>query len=42
MLLVKKFNFFIYMLLVKKGLEIWFNDYLDRKERFFHYENKIF
>ena len=35
MLLVKKFNFFIYFFWSEKGLEIKFNDALDEKETFF-------
>ena len=41
MLLVQKCNFF-YLFLVKKGVEIRFNDVLDRKETFFDYKNKNF
>ena len=40
--LIKKFHFFPYFFSVKQGLEIRFNDVLDRKETFFDYKNKIF
>ena len=42
MLLLKKLNFFLYLFPVKKGLEITFNNVLDRKETFFDHKNKIF
>ena len=42
MLLVKKCQFFPYLLLVKTRLEIRFNSVLDRKETFFKYKKKIF
>ena len=42
MLLVKKWNFFLYLFSVKKRIEIRFNDVLDRKETFFDCKNKIF
>ena len=42
MLLLKKFQFFLYLFLAKKRLEIRFNNVLDRKETFFYYKNKIF
>ena len=42
MLLVKKFNFFLFFFGQKKGLEIRFNDVLDEKETFFVHKNKIF
>ena len=42
MRLVKKFNFFLYYFSVKQGLEIRFNDVLDRKQTFFDYKNKVF
>ena len=42
MLLVKKCHFFLDLSLVKKGLEIRFNDVLDRKETFFDHKNNIF
>ena len=38
----QKFNFFLYLLSVKKGLEIRFNDVLDRKERFSTRKTKYF
>ena len=41
MLLVKKCDFSQYLFPVKKGLEIRFNDFLDRKETCFYYKNKI-
>ena len=34
--------FFLDLFSVKKGLEIRFNDVLDRKETFFDYKNNIF
>ena len=42
MLLVKKCNFYFYMFLVKKKLQIRFKDVLDKKQPFFDYKNKIF
>ena len=42
MLLVKKCQFFLYLVLVKTRLEIRFNNVLDREETFFEYKNKIF
>ena len=42
MLSVKKCNFFLDLFSVKKGLEIRFNDVLDREETFFDYKKKIF
>ena len=42
MLLVKKCQIFLYLVLVKTRLEIRFNNLLDRKETFFEYKNKIF
>ena len=42
LLLLKKFQFFFYLFLVKTRLEIRFNNVLDRKETFFDYKNKIF
>ena len=42
MLLVKKFNFLLYLFSVKHGLEIRFNDVLDRKETFFDNKKKLF
>ena len=42
MLLPKKFQFFLYLFLVKTRLEIRFNNVLDKKETFFDYKNKIF
>ena len=42
MLLVKKCQFFLYLVLVKTRLEIRLNNVLDRKETFFEYKNKIF
>ena len=42
MLMVKKFNFFLYLFLFKIRLEIRFNNVLVRKETFFDYKNKIF
>ena len=42
MLLVKKCQFFLYLVLVKTRLEIRCNNLLDRKETFFEYKNKIF
>ena len=42
MLLVKKCQCFIYLVLVKTTLEIRLNNVLDRKETFLGYKNKIF
>ena len=42
MLMVKKFNVFLYLFLFKIRLEIRFNNVLERKETFFDYKNKIF
>ena len=42
MLLVKKCQFFLYLVLVKTTLEIRLCNVLDRKETFFEYKNKIF
>ena len=42
MLLVKKCQFFLYLVLVKTTLEIRLNNVLDRKETFLGYKNKIF
>ena len=42
MLLVKKCQFFRYLVLVKTRLEIRLNNVLDRKETFFEYKNQIF
>ena len=42
MLLLKKFQFFLYLFLVKTRLEIRLNNVQDRKESFFEYKNKIF
>ena len=42
MLLVKKCQFFLYLVLVKTRLQISFNNVLDRKETFSEYKNKIF
>ena len=42
MLLVKKCQFFLYLVLVKTRLEIRLNNVLDKKETFFEYKNKIF
>ena len=38
----KNLIFFLYLFSVKKGLEITFNNVLDRKETFFDHKNKIF
>ena len=35
-------QFFFYLFSVRKGVEIRFNDVLDRKETFFDYKNKNF
>ena len=42
MLLVKKCQCFLYLVLVKTTLEIRLNNVLDRKETFLGYKNKIF
>ena len=42
MLLVKKSQFFVYLVLVKTRLEKRFNNVVDRKETFFKYKSKIF
>ena len=42
MLLVKKCNDFHYLFLLKIGLEIRFNNNMNRKETFFEYKNKNF
>ena len=42
MLLLKKFQFFLYLFLVKTRQEIRFNNVLDRKETFFDYKNQNF
>ena len=42
MLLVKKCQFFLYLVLVTKRLELRFHNVLERKETFFNYKNKIF
>ena len=42
MLLVKKWNFFLYLFSVKKGLEIRWNDVLDRKQTFLTRKTKFF
>ena len=42
MLLVKKCQFFLSLVLVKTRLEKRFNNVLDRKETFFKYQKKIF
>ena len=41
MLLVKKCQFFLYLVLVKTRLEIRINNDLDKKETFFDYERKF-
>ena len=41
MVLVKKCQFFLYLLLVKTRLEIRLNNVLDTKEPFFDYRRKI-
>ena len=38
----QKKNFFLYLFLVKKGLEIKFHDVLERKETFFDYKSEMF
>ena len=42
MFLIKKCNFFLYLFSLKIGLEIMFNNVLDRKETFFGHKNSIF
>ena len=42
MLLIKKCNLRLYFFSVEIGLEIRFNNVLDRKETFFFYKSKIF
>ena len=42
MLLVKKCNDFHYLFSLKIGLEIRFNNIINRKETLFHYKNKNF
>ena len=42
MLLVKKCQIFLYLVLLKTRLKIRLNNVLDRKETFFEYKNKIF
>ena len=42
MLLVKKFNFFLYFFSLKQGLKISINDVLDRKQTFFDDKDKNF
>ena len=42
MLLVKKCQFLLYLVLVKTRLEIRFNNVLDRIKAFFEYKNKTF
>ena len=42
MLLVKKCQFFLYLVLIKTRLQIRFDNVLDRKETFSEYKNKIF
>ena len=42
MLLVKKCNDFHYLFSLKIGLEIRFNNIMNRKETFFDYKTKIF
>ena len=42
MLLVKKCNDFHYLFSLKIGLEIRFNNIMNRKETFFDYKNKNF
>ena len=42
MLLVKKCNDFHYLFSLKIGLEIRFNNNINRKETFFEYKNKNF
>ena len=42
MLLVKKCNDFHYLFSLKIGLEIRFNNIMNRKETFLNYKNKIF
>ena len=42
MLLVKKCQFFVYLDLVKRRLEITLNDFAEKKETFFRYKKKNF
>ena len=42
MLLVKKYQFFVYLGLVKIRLEIMLNDFAEKKDTFFGYKNRIF
>ena len=42
MLLIKKGQFFVYLVLVKTRLVKRFNNVLDRKETFFKYKKKFF
>ena len=40
MLVVKKCQFFVYLDLVKRGLEITLNDFAEKKETIFVYKKK--
>ena len=42
MLLVKKCQFFVYLDLVKRRLEIMVNDFAEKEKPFFGYKNRIF
>ena len=42
MVLVKKCQFFLYLVLVKTRLQITFNNVVDRRETCFEYKNEIF
>lgn len=42
MLLVKKCQFFVYLDLVKRRLEIMVNDFAEKKKPFFGYKNRTF
>ena len=42
MLLVKKFQFFVYLDLVKRRLEIMVNDFAEKKNPFLAIKNRIF
>ena len=42
LLLVKKCQFFVYLDLVKRRLEIMLNDFAEKKETFFAIKNRIF
>ena len=42
MLLVEKSQFFVYLDLVKRRLEITLNDFAEKKETFFAYKKKNF